>query len=73
MYKSLDFKLTNAQIKVMREIRKDLAMDKPMNRLIQGDVGCGKTIIAMLTAAIVVGNGSQVAIKAPTEILAEQH
>ena len=57
----------------MREIRKDLAMDKPMNRLIQGDVGCGKTIIAMLTAAIIVGNDSQVAIMAPTEILAEQH
>jgi len=73
MYKSLNFKLTGAQIKVMREIRKDLAMDKPMNRLIQGDVGCGKTIIAMLTAAIIVGNGSQVAIMAPTEILADQH
>ena len=73
MYKSLDFKLTNAQIRVMREIRKDLAMDKPMNRLVQGDVGCGKTIIAMLTSAIIVGNDSQVAIMAPTEILAEQH
>ena len=73
MYKSLDFKLTNAQIRVMREIRKDLAMDKPMNRLVQGDVGCGKTIIAMLTSAIIVGNESQVAIMAPTEILAEQH
>ena len=73
MYKSLNFTLTNAQIKVMREIRKDLAMDKPMNRLIQGDVGCGKTVIAMLTSAIIVGNGSQVAIMAPTEILAEQH
>ena len=73
MYKSLNFKLTNAQIKVMREIRKDLEMDKPMNRLIQGDVGCGKTIVAMLTAAIIVGNHSQVAIMAPTEILAEQH
>ena len=73
MYKSLNFKLTNSQIKVMREIRKDLSSDKPMNRLIQGDVGCGKTIIAMLSAAIIVGNGSQVAIMAPTEILAEQH
>ena len=73
MYKSLDFKLTNAQIKVLREIRKDLASNKPMNRLVQGDVGCGKTIVAMLTASIIVGNGSQVAIMAPTEILAEQH
>ena len=73
MYKSLNFKLTNSQIKVMREIRKDLSSDKPMNRLVQGDVGCGKTIIAMLSAAIIVGNGSQAAIMAPTEILAEQH
>ena len=73
MYKSLDFQLTTSQIKVMREIRKDLASNKPMNRLVQGDVGCGKTIIAMLTAAIIVGDQSQVAIMAPTEILAEQH
>ena len=73
MYKSLDFKLTDSQIKVMQDIRKDLTSEKPMNRLVQGDVGCGKTIIAMLTAAIIVGAGSQVAIMAPTEILAEQH
>jgi len=73
MYKSLNFTLTDSQIKVMREIRKDLASNRPMNRLVQGDVGCGKTIIAMLTAAIIVGDNSQVAIMAPTEILAEQH
>ena len=55
------------------EIRKDFKSNKPMNRLIQGDVGCGKTIVAVLAASIIVGNNSQVAIIAPTEILAEQH
>ena len=60
-------------INVLRDIRSDLKSDKPMNRLIQGDVGCGKTIVAALTAAIVVGNNAQAAIMAPTEILAEQH
>ena len=73
MYRNLEFQLTNAQIKVMREIRKDLSSNKPMNRLIQGDVGCGKTVVAMLTSAIIVGDNCQVAIMAPTEILAEQH
>ena len=73
IYNSLNFQLTNSQIKVLRDIRSDLKLDKPMNRLIQGDVGCGKTIVAALTAAIVVGNNAQVAIMAPTEILAEQH
>ncbi len=73
IYENLGFELTNAQINVLREIRKDLSLSKPMNRLIQGDVGCGKTIVAILTSAIVVANGSQVAIMAPTEILAEQH
>ena len=73
IYKSLTFQLTNSQINVLRDIRSDLKSDKPMNRLIQGDVGCGKTIVAALTAAIVVGNNAQVAIMAPTEILAEQH
>ena len=73
MYKNLGFTLTNSQIKVMREIRSDLSSNKPMNRLVQGDVGCGKTVIAMLTAAIIVGDSSQVAVMAPTEILAEQH
>ena len=73
IYNSLNFQLTTSQIKVLRDIRSDLKLDKPMNRLIQGDVGCGKTIVAALTAAIVVGNNAQVAIMAPTEILAEQH
>jgi len=73
IYKSLDFNLTESQIKSLRDIRSDLKLKKPMNRLIQGDVGCGKTIVAVITAAIVVGHNSQIAIMAPTEILAEQH
>ena len=73
IYDSLDFELTNAQIKVLREIRDDLKSNQPMNRLIQGDVGSGKTIVAMLAASIVIGNEYQVAVMAPTEILAEQH
>tara|TARA_B100000029_G_C17580150_1_gene959387 strand:- start:144 stop:2240 length:2097 start_codon:yes stop_codon:yes gene_type:complete len=73
IYKNLNFNLTNSQIEVLREIRSDFKSTKPMNRLIQGDVGCGKTIVAVLAGSIIVGNGAQVAIMAPTEILAEQH
>ena len=73
IYKNLNFKLTKAQIKVLREIRLDLQSNKVMNRLIQGDVGSGKTIVAILTAAIVIAKEYQVALMAPTEILAEQH
>jgi len=73
IFESLNFTLTNAQINVLKEIRSDLARRNPMNRLIQGDVGSGKTIVAVLAAAIVISHGSQVAIMAPTEILAEQH
>ena len=73
IYESLDFNLTNAQIRVLREIRGDLKSKNPMNRLIQGDVGSGKTIVAILTAAIVIAEEYQVALMAPTEILAEQH
>ena len=73
IYKSLNFELTNAQIKVLKEIRVDLSSSKPMNRLIQGDVGSGKTIVAILTAAMVISEEYQVALMAPTEILAEQH
>ena len=73
IYDSLDFTLTNAQIRVLREIRSDLKSNNPMNRLIQGDVGSGKTIVAILTAAIVIAEEYQVALMAPTEILAEQH
>ena len=73
IYDSLNFQLTNSQIKVLKEIRVDLKNIKPMNRLIQGDVGSGKTIVAMLAASIVIGDKYQVAVMAPTEILAEQH
>ena len=73
IYKLLPFKLTNSQIKVLKEIRADLESSKSMNRLIQGDVGSGKTIVAILASAIAIDNSAQVAIMAPTEILAEQH
>ncbi len=69
----LPFKLTNAQNRVLEDVRKDLIIGKPMNRLIQGDVGSGKTIIAAITAMIVNNHGGQCAIMAPTSILAEQH
>ncbi len=73
IYQHLPFQLTDAQIRVLREIRKDLRSPYQMNRLLQGDVGSGKTVVAMLAAALVIGNGAQVAVMAPTEILAEQH
>ncbi len=69
----LPFKLTGAQERVIKEIKGDLAKPEPMNRLLQGDVGSGKTAVALFTMLIVVENGCQTAIMAPTEILAEQH
>jgi len=69
----LPFELTNAQKRVFEEIKQDMARPVPMNRLLQGDVGCGKTVIAFLASLIAVENGYQVALMAPTEILAEQH
>ena len=71
--KLLPFSLTEAQKRVMREIAADLGKKRPMNRLLQGDVGCGKTVVALLTAFIVIANGFQAAVMAPTEILAHQH
>ncbi len=71
--KNLSFKLTKAQERVIAEIKKDMTADRPMNRLIQGDVGCGKTIVAMIASLVAVENGHQACIMAPTEILAEQH
>lgn len=71
--KSLPFTLTSAQERALADIRRDLDSGKPMNRLLQGDVGSGKTVVAALAAALITSNGSQAAIMAPTSILAEQH
>jgi len=70
---SMPFPLTGAQKRVVKEIYADLRSGKQMNRLLQGDVGSGKTIVAFLAMLIVIGSGAQVAMMAPTEILAEQH
>ena len=69
----LPFDLTNAQKRVLKEIRKDVASSAHMNRLLQGDVGSGKTIVALLTMLLAIDNGYQATIMAPTEILAKQH
>ena len=70
---SLPFQLTKAQIRVINEITADMSSPKSMNRLLQGDVGSGKTIVALLSMLIAVENGFQAVLMAPTEILAEQH
>jgi len=70
---SLPFSPTNAQARVVNEVRQDLAKQTPMMRLVQGDVGSGKTLVAGLAALTAIGQGYQVALMAPTEILAEQH
>src|SRR5439155_10393369 len=69
----LPFKLTEAQRKVVKEIFRDMRSDAPMNRLLQGDVGSGKTIVALIAMLAAMENGYQTALMAPTEILAEQH
>ncbi|HEY3249503.1 MAG TPA: DEAD/DEAH box helicase, partial [Ignavibacteria bacterium] len=69
----IGFELTNAQKKVIKEIRADMKSTKPMNRLLQGDVGSGKTIVAIFCMLIAIENGYQCAFMCPTEILAEQH
>ncbi len=69
----LPFRLTGAQKRVVKEIATDLQSEKPMYRLLEGDVGSGKTIVALIAAIIMIRNGHQVALLAPTEILAEQH
>ena len=72
-YRSLPFDLTGAQKRVIREIREDMRSGHQMNRLLQGDVGSGKTMVAVLSALIAIGNGCQACIMAPTEVLAQQH
>jgi ATP-dependent DNA helicase RecG len=69
----LPFQLTNAQKRVLKEIRKDTGTGKQMNRLLQGDVGSGKTVVALLSMLLAADNGFQSVIMAPTEILAQQH
>src|SRR5262249_51546399 len=69
----LPFKLTEAQRKVVKEIFRDMRSDAPMNRLLQGDVGSGKTIVALIAMLTAMENGYQTALMVPTEILAEQH
>ena len=71
--KNLPFELTGAQKRVIREIRQDMGSGRQMNRLLQGDVGSGKTLVALMSILIALDNGFQACIMAPTEILAEQH
>jgi ATP-dependent DNA helicase RecG len=73
LLKQLPFALTGAQQRVFKQIREDLARPSPMLRLVQGDVGSGKTVVAALAAMLAVEQGKQVALAAPTELLAEQH
>ncbi len=73
MYQSLPFPLTNAQKRVIREIHTDLKSGRQMNRLLQGDVGSGKTLVALMCCLLAIDNGYQTCIMAPTEILANQH
>jgi ATP-dependent DNA helicase RecG len=71
--KALSFELTKSQLIVLSEIKNDMLSDKPMNRLLQGDVGSGKTVVSLIAALIAVDNGFQAALMVPTEILADQH
>ena len=73
LYDDLPFEMTAAQKRVVREIRSDMRKPHPMNRLIQGDVGSGKTLVALMAALIAIDNGYQVSFMVPTEVLAEQH
>ena len=72
-YNALPYRLTNAQMRVVKEMRADMKSGHQMNRLLQGDVGSGKTLVALLTCLLAVDNGYQACIMAPTEVLANQH
>ena len=72
-FEALPYELTGAQKRVIKEIREDLMSGRQMNRLLQGDVGSGKTMVAVLTSLIAIGNGCQACVMAPTEVLARQH
>ncbi|MEK0189485.1 DEAD/DEAH box helicase, partial [Microcoleus anatoxicus] len=72
-YEILPFALTNAQQRVINDILNDLASPSPMNRLVQGDVGAGKTVVAVVAMLAAIQSGYQAALMAPTEVLAEQH
>ena len=73
LHESLEFRLTDAQARVLREIYADMTTDRRMNRMLQGDVGSGKTIVAVFAMMLAVEGGHQAALMAPTELLAEQH
>ena len=73
LIEELPYKLTNSQLNAWEEIKSDLISDKQMNRLLQGEVGCGKTMIAILSILLCVSNNKQAAFMAPTEVLALQH
>ena len=73
LHEALSFELTAAQVRVLREVYADMASERRMNRLIQGDVGSGKTVVALFAMLLAVEGGSQAALMAPTELLAEQH
>ena len=72
-HKNLPFELTSAQMRVIKEMRRDMGSGRQMNRLLQGDVGSGKTLVALMTMLIALDNGFQACLMAPTEILATQH
>ena len=73
LYQNLPFKMTIAQKRVVKELRFDMKQPHPMNRILQGDVGSGKTLVAIMAMLIAIDNGYQVALMVPTEVLAEQH